>query len=261
MHLFKGKTALITGASRGIGRELALAFARHGASVAICARSQDGLKAVEKEIEAVGAPCLASACDVRNEKQVNSFVSQTEESFGAISILINNAGIYICEPVLKHSTEIWQDVMDTNLNSSFYFSRQVLPGMIDAGWGRVINISSVSGKKAESYGAAYSASKFAMIGLTQALALEVANKGITVNAICPGWVGTQMAENQLVDEKWCELNQINPQKSHDIHRLSVPQERFVEAQEVAELACYLASDQAKSITGQAINICGGLSLC
>jgi ketoreductase len=261
VHLFKGKTALITGASRGIGRELALAFARQGAAVAICARSQEGLDKVQKEIEAAGSHCFASVCDVRQEKQVKRFVSQVEDKFGAVSILINNAGIYVCQPVLKHSTEIWQDVMDTNLNSSFFFSRQVLPSMTEAGWGRIINISSVSGKKAESYGAAYSASKFAMIGLTQALALEVAKQGITVNAICPGWVGTEMAHNQLVDDKWCELNQINPHESHDIHRLSVPQERFVEGQEVAELACYLASDQAKSITGQAINICGGLSLC
>jgi ketoreductase len=132
--------------------------------------------------------------------------------------------------------------------------------MIGKAWGRIVNISSVSGKTAEAYGAAYSASKFGIIGLTQALALEVAKSGITVNAICPGWVRTDMAIEQLQDPKWCGLNEIDQSQSVEIARLSIPQNRFLESEEVADLALFLCSNQARSITGQAINICGGLSL-
>ena len=126
--------------------------------------------------------------------------------------------------------------------------------------GRIVNISSISGKSGEPYGAAYSSSKFAMIGLTQSLALEVARHGITVNAVCPGWVETDMAYEQLTDRRWCELNSLPVEDSVEIARLSIPREKFVKAEEVAALVRFLCSEDAQSITGQAINICGGLSL-
>jgi ketoreductase len=132
--------------------------------------------------------------------------------------------------------------------------------MIERKWGRIINISSISGQKAEAYGTAYSASKFGLIGVTQSLALELARHGITVNSVCPGWVETDMAQEQINDPEWCRLNDINPEESLDIARLSVPQMRLIQPDEVAGLVGYLCSDRAKGITGQAINICGGLSI-
>ena len=132
--------------------------------------------------------------------------------------------------------------------------------MIERNWGRIINISSISGKVAEAFGAAYSASKFAIIGLTQSMALEAAKHAITVNAICPGWVDTKMAGDQLSDDNYLSLTEQEPSQALEIARLSVPQMRFIAPEEVASLVVYLCSEQARGITGQAINICGGLSL-
>ena len=132
--------------------------------------------------------------------------------------------------------------------------------MIELNWGRIINISSVSGKVGEIWGSAYSASKFALIGFTQSLSLEVARNGITVNAVCPGWVDTEMAKGQLEDPQWCKLNSVDPSESLSNACFSVPQMRFIEPSEVAALVVFLASVAARGITGQSINICGGLSL-
>jgi 3-hydroxybutyrate dehydrogenase len=162
--------------------------------------------------------------------------------------------------VAKHSLKTWDDTLAINLSATFHLCRYAIEGMLAKNWGRIINISSVSGKLGEPYGAAYSASKFGILGLTQSLALEVARFGITVNAICPGWVFTEMASKQLADPLWCKLNNIEPSQSLEVTRLSIPQERFIEADEVADLAAFLCSNQAKGITGQSINICGGLSL-
>lgn len=258
--IFKGRTALVTGASRGIGREIALTLARAGANVAILSRNIAQLETLKAEIEATGNRCFARGCDVKNVEDLDLFVKEATSYIGTFTILINNAGIYATEPLLNHSLETWHDVMNTNLTAAAWISRTLLPGMIATGWGRIVNISSISGKNGEAYGSAYSASKFGMIGLTESAALEVARHGITVNAVCPGWVRTEMAEHQLTDEKWCDLNDIPSKESIEIARLSIPQQRFIEAAEVASLVRFLCSDDAKGITGQAINICGGLSL-
>src|SRR5262249_41921101 len=183
-----------------------------------------------------------------------------KERLGTPDILVNNAGIYKTEPVRGHSLEIWQEIIDINLTGALLTSRCVLDGMIEKGWGRIINISSISGKSGEAFGAAYSASKYGLIGLSQSMALEVARYGITVNAVCPGWVSTEMAVEQLTDQRWCKLNSLEPSESEEIARLSVPQERFISPEEVAELVAYLCTDSARGITGQAMNICGGMAL-
>jgi NAD(P)-dependent dehydrogenase (short-subunit alcohol dehydrogenase family) len=159
-----------------------------------------------------------------------------------------------------HDLDVWRRTLDTNMTSAMVASSLVLPEMVTRKWGRVINISSISGKAGEAFGAAYSASKFGLIGLTQSMALEVARFGVTVNAVCPGWVATDMAFSQINDPQWCQLNNLPPAESLDIARLSVPQERFIEPGEVASLVVYLSTDDARGITGQAINICGGLSV-
>jgi 3-hydroxybutyrate dehydrogenase len=258
--IFKDKVVCITGASRGIGRAIALAFADQGASLIIISRDNHSLDLVKEQIESKGRLCQAIACDVRASEELRVKLAKVVSSLGAIDVLINNAGIYKTESVQGHSKATWDDTIAINLTAAFFLCQNVIASMISRNWGRIVNISSVSGKAAEAYGAAYSATKFGIIGLTQALALEVAQSGVTVNAICPGWVLTDMASQQLEDPKWCALNDIEQSQSVEIARLSIPQQRFVKSEEVADLAVFLCSNQAKSITGQAINICGGLSL-
>ena len=256
----KNKVACISGASRGIGKAIAMALAAQGADLIIISRDQGRLCEVKEQIEGKGSVCQAIACDVSESEKLRKQLDQAVATLGQIDILINNAGIYKTESVQRHSRATWDETMAVNITAVFSLCQYVIGSMIAKNWGRIINISSVSGKTGEAYGAAYSASKFAMLGLTQALALEVARSGVTVNAICPGWVNTDMAMEQLEDPKWCALNEIDQSQSLEIARLSIPQQRFIESEEVADLAVFLCSNQARSITGQAINICGGLSL-
>ncbi len=255
-----GKVVLVTGASRGIGRAIALAFAERGARLVIQARSRERLESVASEIRALGAEALSQTLDVKDEDAVTDSLAEVRKKFGSVQILVNNAGIYHTVPLAGHPSSLWNEIINTNLTSAFVYSREVAPAMVSSAWGRIINISSISGKRAEIHGAAYSASKFALIGLSQSLALEFANAGITVNAICPGWVNTEMALGQLADPDWCKLNSVNAEESMEIARLSVPLMRFIEPEEVADLAVYLASDAGRGITGQAINVCGGMCL-
>ena len=255
-----GRAALVTGASRGIGRAIALSLAANGASLAILARNLESLHFVTDEIRALGSKCIADAVDVSRESDLEKFIARAISEFGSIDILVNNAGVYATSGVEQQSMDEWRSVLEINLTAAAFASKCVLPAMISGEWGRIINISSISGKSGEPFGAAYSASKFALIGLTESLALEVARHGITVNAVCPGWVKTKMALDQLQDPTWCELNAIDEEQSVEIARLSVPQMRFIEPEEVADLVSFLCSESARGITGQAINICGGLSI-
>jgi NAD(P)-dependent dehydrogenase (short-subunit alcohol dehydrogenase family) len=259
-NIFKGRVAVVTGASRGIGRAIAVELARSGADIAIVSRSCQTLEETKNLVEAAGVRCFMVSCDICELAKLESFLKETAKKLGVPGILINNAGIYSTGPVLNHPLAEWEKVLSTNLSAAMWATRCVLADMIKLGWGRIVNISSISGKSGEPYGAAYSASKFGMLGLTQSVALEVARDGITVNAVCPGWVQTEMAQRQLTDDRWCDLNEIPKEESLEIARLSVPQQRFIEPQEVAALVRFLCSDEAKGITGQAINICGGLSL-
>lgn len=250
----------MTGASRGIGRATALALAACGASVCLVGRNADSLSAVKNEAEAHGVSCLTRALDVSTGEELESFIDQIQKHLGSLDILINNAGIYSTSPLSRQPVSEWRQILEVNLTAAMRATRAVLPLMIENDWGRIVNISSISGKSGEPYGSAYSASKFGMLGMTQSVALEVAAHGVTVNAVCPGWVETDMAINQLEDEQWLKLNGIDLKESVEIARLSVPQHRFIQPEEIAHLVAYLCSDDARGITGQAINICGGLSL-
>lgn len=256
-----GRVAIITGASRGIGKAIAIELGRRGAAVAICARTQEALEAISGELQGMQIPFLAQPCDVRNAGSVADFVNSTLERFnGRLDIVVNNAGIYKTSPVENHPLGLWTEVIETNLTGAMLFCRAVLPAMKSRNFGRIINIASISGRTGEIWASAYSASKFAMIGLTQSLALETARHGITVNAVCPGWVATEMSKQQLEDENWCKLNSMSPESAASNACFAVPQNRFIEPEEVAHLVAYLAHEQARGITGQSINICGGLSL-
>jgi NAD(P)-dependent dehydrogenase (short-subunit alcohol dehydrogenase family) len=255
-----GKTAFITGASRGIGRALAERLAQDGFDIALFARSEDLLSKLESDLKALGVRAEAFRVDVSDAPRFSEALENARRKCGAPAVLVNNAGVYYTQSVEGHSIDLFNEVLETNLTSALNACQFVVSDMKKNSWGRIVNISSISGKVAEAFGAAYSASKFGMIGLTQALALEVAEHGITVNAVCPGWVATEMTRAQLNDEKWCALNHLEVSQSEEIARLSVPQKRLIQPEEVAHLVSFLCSENARGITGQSINICGGLSL-
>lgn len=254
------RVVLVTGASRGIGKAIALAFARQECRIVIMARDSERLASTAFAVANSGAEVLSQALDIGDEQAVLAGLEVVRQKFGRVDVLVNNAGIYKTSPVVGHSGALWHEIINVNLTAAFILCRELAQPMVSSGWGRIINISSISGKHAEIHGAAYSASKFGLIGLTQALALELAASCVTVNAICPGWVNTDMARGQLADPEWCKLNSVNSEESMEIARLSVPQMRFVEPEEVADLAIYLCGDPARGITGQAINICGGMCM-
>jgi 3-hydroxybutyrate dehydrogenase len=254
----KDRTALITGGGRGIGRAVALAFAREGArAVVVVSRTVSETEQVAREIrEEYGVEAAHFACDVSNADGVERAYSAAAQFFGGgADILVNNAGIAESAPLVKTSGDMWQRHLAINLSGSFYFMRAALPTMIERGWGRVINVASIAGKTGAPYIAAYTASKHGLIGLTRAAALEVAAKGITVNAICPGYVETEMTTRAV--EKITEKTGRSAEDALETLRRMSPQNRLVTPEEVAALAVLLASDEARGINGQSINVDGG----
>ena len=261
-----GKTAIVTGGGRGIGKGIALALAEAGANVAIAGRTESKLLETSEEIRAVGARALPAIADVNSNDDVTSLVEQTVETFGKIDILVNNAGVAIVKPLVPipgfapsaeglpptffHPTsdEEWRYVLDSNLTSAFRCTRAVAPHMLEHKWGRIINISSVEGLRGVQMHSLYSTSKAAMEGLTKSLALEWARNGITVNTIAPGAFHTEMMAPEFENE---ELRK----------RLlrSIPMRRGGELREVGLLTVYLASEAAAYVTGQTIAIDGGLT--
>lgn len=235
----KDKIAMVTGGSRGIGREIALLYAKEGAKVAVTARSSDQLSGVVKEIEGCGGEAIAVTGDVSNQDDVQKMVEATMEEFGGIDILVNNAGITQGAPFVAFDPEDWRRVIEINLMGTFYCTRAVAPILLERGWGRIINISSRSGKIGIPYLTAYVASKHGVVGLTKALAEELAAFNITVNAICPGTVETDMIPD-TIKERLGEL--------------------LIPPGHVADLALYLATEAAGSINGEAINIYGRTKL-
>lgn len=255
-----GKTALVTGAGRGIGRAVALSLAACGANLVLLGRRKVNLESLLEQLGPTVAASSIYAVDMAQVDTLETALVAIRQECRDIDILVNNAGIYRTQAVAEHSLEIWKETLDTNLTSCMLTAKVFVPGMVSRSWGRVINISSVSGKCGEAFGAAYSASKFALLGLTQSLALECARAQVTVNAVCPGWVATDMAFDQIEDPKWCSLTELPQGDALELTRLSVPQERFIEPGEVASLVTYLCTEEARGITGQAINVCGGLSI-
>jgi NAD(P)-dependent dehydrogenase (short-subunit alcohol dehydrogenase family) len=247
----EGRKALITGAGRGIGRAIALAFAKEGAEVVLGSRNTRSLDALKKEIAALGGRTLPISLDVTDQGSVD----RAKKKIGSVQILVNNAGIAGSIKVLAMDDAHWQSHLDVNLTGAFRVTRAFLPEMVEARWGRVINIASTAGKVGFQYTAAYCASKHGLIGFTRALALEMAPHQVTVNAICPGFVRTEMsaeaARNIASKTKQSEADALRW-----LEGLS-PQNRLMEPEEVAAVAVLLASEDARGINGQAINIDGG----
>jgi 3-hydroxybutyrate dehydrogenase len=253
----ENRIALITGGGRGIGKAIGLKFAGEGAQVILAARSGDQVKQAADEIAgATAAPVLPLVCDVTKAGSIDSLFKAVKESFGrGADIMVNNAGIAESAPLTRTDDELWQRHLAVNLSGTFYCMRAALPEMIERGWGRIINVASIAGKIGGPYIAAYSASKHGVLGLTRSAALEVATKGITVNAICPGYVDTEMTTRGI--ENITRKTKLSASEAMESIKKMSPQHRIVEPEEVASVALLLASEEGRGINGQAINVDGG----
>jgi NAD(P)-dependent dehydrogenase (short-subunit alcohol dehydrogenase family) len=253
----KNRLALITGGGRGIGRSIALEYAREGADVVVAARTLQQVEVVANEIgESFTTRALPFTCDVSDLASVEQLFAKVKNAFGrGPDILVNNAGIAESAPLLKTDDAHWRRHLEINLSGTFYCTRAVLGEMLERGWGRVINIASIAGKTGAPYIAAYAASKHGVLGLTRSVALEVAAKGVTVNAICPGYVDTDMT-TRGIEHITSKTGRTAEQALDSIKKMS-PQNRLIDAKEVAALALLLASHEGRGINGQAINVDGG----
>jgi len=252
------RTALVTGASRGIGRAIALALAREKIDLAVTARSRENLESLRDEVKPLGISCTVHATDLAQASAVHDTLDYFGSRCGNIDILVNNAGIgsgIRPGPVAEFDDAYWDLTMRLNLTVPYLFSKGVLPGMIRREHGRIINIASVAGRIPLIHGAAYSTSKHGLIGLTRTTALEVAGNGITVNAICPGPVRTD-ASNERIQYDTTRLGKTFTEIESGI----TPRGSRLETAEIAPLAVYLASDAAACVTGQAWNVDGGLCM-
>jgi 3-oxoacyl-[acyl-carrier protein] reductase len=241
----EGRVALVTGASQGIGHACARALAREGASVALAARNQQKLDQLVAEITAAGGKAAAFVIDVSDEEQVKSGVKSALAQFGKIDILVNNAGITRDQLLLRMKRADWDAVLATNLTSAYLCIQQVIGSMLKQRWGRIINVASVFGQMGQAGQANYSASKAGLIGLTMAMAREVASRHITCNAVAPGFIETGMTA--VLSEEFKQ----NAVKQIPLGRVGLPED-------VASAVCFLASDDASYITGHVLNVNGGM---
>jgi 3-oxoacyl-[acyl-carrier protein] reductase len=239
------RTALVTGASRGIGRACAAALARAGARVAVAARTTDALEQLAREIRALGRESFAVPLDLASPESIKEAAGRVAKDFGRIDILVNNAAITRDGLAMRMKRDDWDAVLNTNLTGAFLMAQQVLPGMVRERWGRIVNIASVVGETGNAGQSNYVASKAGLIGLTKALAREVGSRSITINAVAPGFIETDMTASL-------------PKDLRDKALGNIPLGRFGNADDVAAAVRFLASDEAAYITGHVLDVNGGM---
>ena len=256
--MFNGMTALVTGSTSGIGLSIATAFAERGANVVLNGFGDAAaIETIRSGLEAAhGTRVVYDSADLSKADAIESMMGRLTAQFGVIDILVNNAGIQFVSPVDEFPVDRWNAILALNLDASFHLIRLVLPGMKARKWGRIINIASAHALVASPFKAAYVAAKHGIAGLTKTVALEVATQGITMNAICPGYVWTPLVEKQIPDTAKAR-GLTEEQVVNDVLLHAQPTKRFVQVSEVAALAAFLASRDAASITGAIIPIDGG----
>ncbi len=251
MKLLQGKTAIVTGAARGIGEAIAIKFAEHGANVAftyVSDNSAEKANRLEEKLNGLGIKAKAFQSNAGNFAACEQFVNDVLKEFGTIDICVNNAGISKDNLLLRMTPEQFEDVINVNLNSVFYMTKQVIRTMMKARTGSIINMSSVIGEMGNAGQSSYAASKAGVIGFTKSVAKELGSRNIRCNAIAPGFVETDMT------------NYLQEGDAADKYKAGIPLGRFASAQDIADVALFLASDMSGYITGQCISVCGGLNI-
>jgi NAD(P)-dependent dehydrogenase (short-subunit alcohol dehydrogenase family) len=253
MTALRGRHALITGAGTGIGAAIARRLAAEGATLMLLGRRLDRLQHTATEIASALPNAIVNTvvCDVTSPDAVR----QVFAAIGPVHILVNNAGQAASATVARTSDELWERMLAVNLTGTFHCARAALPGMVAGGWGRIVNVASTAGLRGYAYAGAYAAAKHGVIGLTRSLALEVATRGITVNAVCPGFVETEMLSTTLANVMNKTGRSLEDART-ELQRFN-PQQRFVQPDEVADAVAWLCAPGAGAITGQAVSVSGG----
>lgn len=249
-----GKHAVITGGGRGIGAAIARALAEQGAAVTLMGRTLAQLEEQTRALHAISEVHCESV-DIARPDSVTSAFAGAAARLGRVDILVNNAGQALSAPFVKTELALWQQMLDVNLSGVFLGTQAVLPGMLDAGWGRVINITSTAGQKGYPYVSAYCAAKHGVIGMTRALALETARKNVTVNAVCLGYTDTDIVRDSIANIQ-AKTGRSEAEALAELTRLN-PQGRLIEPREVANAVLWLCLPGSEAITGQSISVCGG----
>ena len=252
----ENRIALVTGAGRGIGRATALGLAKQGARVAVTARTADELDRLVAEITEGGGQALAIMADLSDRKAPNAIVDRVQETWGPVQVLVNNAGVGSSQdpkPLAEFDDDFWDLTFAVNVTAPYLLTKCTLPSMVEAGWGRIVNIASINAKLPALHGAAYTASKHAIAGLTKATAKEVGDRGVTANAVCPGVTATLMNDKRLEYDA-----ERTGQSFAQLEENASPLGRRLIPEEVAALAVFLCGDSASAINGQSFNVCGGV---
>jgi NAD(P)-dependent dehydrogenase (short-subunit alcohol dehydrogenase family) len=246
---------VITGGGRGVGAAVAHRLASAGAAVLVAARTVVEIEQVAAHLRDEGYAAHAAMCDVSDESSVEGLAATARDRLGHVDILVNNAGIASAAPIHKTTLETWTRLLTVNATGAFLCLKAFLPGMVERRWGRVVNVASIAGLSADRYIAAYAASKHALVGLTRAAAAEVVEHGVTVNAVCPGYIRTQMTRETLA--RIVQATGRSEQAALEAIVQRVPQRRLIEPEEVAETVAFLCCDAARGITGESLVIDGG----
>jgi NAD(P)-dependent dehydrogenase (short-subunit alcohol dehydrogenase family) len=250
-----GRNAVITGGGRGVGAAVAAKLASAGVAVIVAARTADQIESVAEALRVKGYAAHAETCDVADPRSVERLAARAEKRLGSVDILVNNAGTALASALDKTTLEDWNRLFATNATSAFLCLKAMMPGMIARRWGRVVNVASIAGLRGDRYIAAYAASKHALVGLTTSAAAEAAPHGVTVNAVCPGYLRTDMTRESI--ERIMRTTGRTEEQALDAILQTTPQRRLIEAAEVADAVAYLCSDGAGGVNGAALVIDGG----